>query len=128
VTDQNLDECLRVFPLEESPVARRTLLRTLGSHPLVIPRAGYHHEEELDKKRKIGDFPSYLFILLLILLLHNSRGSKTTLMKTSPPTVRIPDVPGSTVLRLSSDSTPEEPAECARQLSQTRLMKKFLCL
>ncbi|MED6227575.1 hypothetical protein PIB30_115024, partial [Stylosanthes scabra] len=62
VTDQNLDECPRVFPLEESPVAR-TLLRTLGSHPLVIPRAGYRHKEKIDERRKIGDFPGYLCLL-----------------------------------------------------------------
>ncbi|MED6225516.1 hypothetical protein PIB30_094443, partial [Stylosanthes scabra] len=34
----NIDECPRVLPLEESPVAR-TLLGTLGSHPLVISPA-----------------------------------------------------------------------------------------
>ncbi|MED6205790.1 hypothetical protein PIB30_020916 [Stylosanthes scabra] len=97
VTDQNLDECPRVFPLEESLIAR-TLLGTLGSHPLVIPRAGYRHREDVDKERKIEDFQGYSFIsphrlYYNVLLLHNSRHSVTTLMKTSPPTVQIPDIP-----------------------------------
>ncbi|MED6182862.1 hypothetical protein PIB30_032785 [Stylosanthes scabra] len=103
VTDQNLDECLRVFPLEESPVAR-TLLGTLGSHPLVIPRAGYRHKEEIDERKKIRDFPGYLSLLILLLLLlsRGSRDSVVDFMKTSPPTERILDIPGFTISRLHS--------------------------
>ncbi|MED6196656.1 hypothetical protein PIB30_049464 [Stylosanthes scabra] len=124
-TDQNLDECPRVSPLEESSIAR-TLLRTLGSHPLVIPRAGYRHKKEIDERKMIGDFPGYLSLLILLLLLlsRGSRDSVADFMKTSPPTERILDISGFTISRLRS-VPPGGTSRGARQPSSTRQMEKL---
>ncbi|MED6179417.1 hypothetical protein PIB30_000529 [Stylosanthes scabra] len=65
---------------------------------------GYHYREDVDKERKIGDFPGYSFLLILLLLLlpRDSRDSVADLMKTSPPTERILDILGPTISRLRS--------------------------
>ncbi|MED6197787.1 hypothetical protein PIB30_059971 [Stylosanthes scabra] len=88
-------------------------LRVLN--PLVIPRAGYHHREDGDKKRRITKFTGHQLIffsstLLLLLQPHDSRDSVTALMKTSSPTEHILDIPGSTITQLCSVSTPKGPA------------------
>ncbi|MED6153026.1 hypothetical protein PIB30_097568 [Stylosanthes scabra] len=62
-----------------------------GMHHTFIPRAGYRHREDVDNERKIEDFQGYSFISPHRLY-YNSRDSVTTLIKTSPPTVQIPDI------------------------------------
>ncbi|MED6131439.1 hypothetical protein PIB30_009920 [Stylosanthes scabra] len=66
--------------------------------------SGYRYREDVDKERKIGDFPGYSFLLILLLLLlpRDSRDSVADLMKTSPPTECILDIPGSTISQLRS--------------------------
>ncbi|MED6121463.1 hypothetical protein PIB30_030308 [Stylosanthes scabra] len=56
------------------------------------------------KRRKIGDFPGYLSLLILLLLLlsRGSRDSVLDFMKTFPPTERILDIPGFTISQLHS--------------------------
>ncbi|MED6183385.1 hypothetical protein PIB30_037388, partial [Stylosanthes scabra] len=75
--------------------------------PLVIPRAGYRYREDVDKERKIGDFPGCSFIsphrfYYFINYFTIQRDSVITLMDTSPPIEHILDIPASTISQLRS--------------------------
>ncbi|MED6171116.1 hypothetical protein PIB30_037678 [Stylosanthes scabra] len=63
-----------------------------------LEKQGYCHREDVDKERKIVDFPSCSFIsphrfYYFFTYFTIQRDSVITLMETSPPTVPIPDVP-----------------------------------